>query len=300
MNTELGHEQVIELIPAYLAGGLAGDESAAVGGHLAACAACAQAAEHFRAADKAAAELFAGVRPAADFEDRIVQAVRQRQRMMIPLAVRKAAIGVAAAVLFGSVGLVGNAMVEKGWFPGGAMASRHGESAQQMVAVASPDTRDEIVRLTSDARQAMKNRDYVAAVKDIDQLLSLDPTNDFARGLWATVQDSAMMQNDRSFREGHDVNWVRQFSAAEEMKVPYSDIIPYPGNWPEVSQANGSKTSPEAVAEALKHRVAPNGVMDLRWLPQQQEGLQDRSVDHARILEEEKLGKMLQEILTMP
>ena len=59
-------------------------------------------------------ELFAGVHPAAGFEDRLVTAVRQRRRLRLPIpphipqVVQRAAIAAAAVLAVGTVGYFGN------------------------------------------------------------------------------------------------------------------------------------------------------------------------------------------------
>ncbi len=53
-------------------------------------------------------DLFAGVQPAADFENRLIGAIRTRQRWTIPQPVRRAAIAAAAVLVVGGIGYYGN------------------------------------------------------------------------------------------------------------------------------------------------------------------------------------------------
>src|SRR5438045_9172357 len=67
---------VTELIEAYVAGGLSPAERARAGGHVALCAACAAAVAEAERAHAVMRDLFADVRPADDFEDRVVDRLR--------------------------------------------------------------------------------------------------------------------------------------------------------------------------------------------------------------------------------
>ena len=58
--------------------------------------------------------LFAAVHPAADFEDRLINAVRRRNRFAIPAPVRRAAIAAAAVLMVGTAGYVGNRAINGG------------------------------------------------------------------------------------------------------------------------------------------------------------------------------------------
>src|SRR2546421_10124486 len=67
--------------------------------------------------DAQLANLFREIVPDGDFEDRMIDAVRQtrrlRLRIYIPPAVRKAALGVAAAVMLGGFGYVATNAVQQ-------------------------------------------------------------------------------------------------------------------------------------------------------------------------------------------
>ncbi len=128
---------VIDLIEAFLAGGLTAAERAAFQVHVAACRACSALLEEARRADAALSLLFAAGRPDADFEEALVgrlrdaspkgmsQARRRRLRSitaatayvrrgvaaggsMVDPAVWRFARGLAAIVLLGAIGMVGS------------------------------------------------------------------------------------------------------------------------------------------------------------------------------------------------
>ncbi len=121
-TNSFGHGEFIERIAAFLAGGLEGSERSAFEEHRAACAACAGELEKAREADGMLVGMFADARPQGGFEDRIVRELRTSHRpMSLPHpAILKVASGVAAAILLGAVGYVGNYLIENNKLPGAA------------------------------------------------------------------------------------------------------------------------------------------------------------------------------------
>src|SRR4051794_859196 len=106
-------------LDAYLAGGLPGAEREVFERHAAACAACAALLADAAAQDASLRDLFADARPPADLEDRLVERLRgarQHWPVLHPM-VRRAATGVAAAVLLAGFGYVANQAMEEGGLP---------------------------------------------------------------------------------------------------------------------------------------------------------------------------------------
>ncbi len=65
-----------------------------------------------------------------------------------------------------------------------------------------------------------------------------DPTAEsieWARSIRPLVQDYAVIQQQQIYRERADRAFERQLNAAEEAKIPYTGVITYPDNWPEIS-----------------------------------------------------------------
>jgi len=207
MNSELGHEQVIELTPVYVAGGLEGAELAAFEAHLARCTACASAVERARAADRRMESLFAGIRPPADFEDRVILDMRQRTRMRISPAIRRAAIGVAAALLLGSVGLAGNYVAEHG------LTFRNMERPE-VAAVSAPAA----IRGEADER-GVPTRKYNALKMEKDQLIEQLADSDGGRseGEAAELWGKKGAAGGLSVRAGDSEAALRRHSASESV-----------------------------------------------------------------------------------
>jgi hypothetical protein len=121
-SNSFGHGEFIERIAAYLSGGLEGVERSAFEDHRDGCASCAAELERAQEADAMLAGMFADARPTGGFEDRIVNELRTSPRRLVlphPM-VLKVASGVAAAILLGAVGFVGNHLIQSNQLPGAA------------------------------------------------------------------------------------------------------------------------------------------------------------------------------------
>src|SRR5438874_132227 len=106
-------------LDAYLAGGLRGAEREAVEAHAAGCGACAALLADAAAQDASLRDLFVDARPPADLEDRLVERLRgaRPQRPLLHPMVRRAATGVAAALMLGGFGYVANQAMHNGGLP---------------------------------------------------------------------------------------------------------------------------------------------------------------------------------------
>src|SRR5258706_5313537 len=121
-SNSFGHGDFIERIAAYLSDGLEGVERSAFEEHRDACVSCAAELERAQEADRMLADMFATARPGGGFEDRIVKELRTSHRpMSLPHPmVLKVASGVAAAILLGAIGFVGNHLIQNNQLPGAA------------------------------------------------------------------------------------------------------------------------------------------------------------------------------------
>ncbi len=112
-------------------------------------------------------------------------------------------------------------------------------ASQQAELRRAQQTREQRDRTVADlirtARQMIQENRYVEAIGVIDQILALDPRNDYALGVRPLVEDRANLDQQRRFREENDRNFVKQMNAAEEKKIPYDDIYRFPSDWPDIS-----------------------------------------------------------------
>jgi general secretion pathway protein D len=85
------------------------------------------------------------------------------------------------------------------------------------------------------SREQIDQQNYAAALGVLDQILTLDPQNDYALGVRQFVEDKAILQEQRHYREQFDYNMERTLNQAQEAEVPYGDIFRFPENWPDIS-----------------------------------------------------------------
>ncbi|HEV8604362.1 MAG TPA: hypothetical protein VGQ99_03290 [Tepidisphaeraceae bacterium] len=113
-----------------------------------------------------------------------------------------------------------------------AEAQRDAAERQRIEAIERRRTVQILVRT---ARQLIYDGQYSQAEGVLNQILVIDPTNDYAVGVKQLVTDNAKFQEQRRLREKHDREFERQLNSAEEKKIPYMDIMVYPTNWPDIS-----------------------------------------------------------------
>jgi len=121
------HAWALENLASYVAGGLDTGELERLEEHLTACPACAGKLHETRSLDHSLAAIFAGVRPDAALEDRVIHLAGVKVTLP-PCLPRYARIGLAAAavLLVASAGAVMNDLILKGElpFPGAADEGR--------------------------------------------------------------------------------------------------------------------------------------------------------------------------------
>ncbi len=113
------HAWAQENLVGFLAGGLTGDERGRLERHAAGCAACAKALAEWGAVDKGLDDLFAEVRPEAGWENRVIQSLRaapspRRSRWLV---VGRYAAALAALVFLGVLGAVVHGLAVRGNLP---------------------------------------------------------------------------------------------------------------------------------------------------------------------------------------
>jgi general secretion pathway protein D len=102
-----------------------------------------------------------------------------------------------------------------------------------------------IADLIREARRMVADRQYEQALGVIDQILKLDANNDYALGARPLIEDRAIVAQQRFYRERYERNVVRQYNSADEALIPYSDILKYPDNWPDLSAMRDRTTAAE-------------------------------------------------------
>jgi general secretion pathway protein D len=102
-----------------------------------------------------------------------------------------------------------------------------------------------VADLQTQARRLINETQYTQALGVLDQILAIDPTNDYATGVRPLVEDKSVTQQQRRYREDFNRQLEKQLNSTEEMKVPYDDILRYPNNWPDLSEMRDQTTALE-------------------------------------------------------
>lgn len=117
-----------------------------------------------------------------------------------------------------------------------ARAQQEAEQQQRTQAEQATISRQNTVKdLIAAAQHAIQEGKYDEAVNILNQILTLDPNNDYALGVKPLVEDKVIILQQRSYREQFQHHLLGQLNAAEEKKIPYDDIFRYPDNWPDIS-----------------------------------------------------------------
>lgn len=141
-------------------------------------------------------------------------------------------------------------------------AVRRDQETQARIAA---EQREATVReLIQDAQRLINRRNYKQAGAVLDQILQLDPNNEYAKSVAPLVQDYGIIADQSRFRDQYLDQFELQLTRAQEKLIPYDDIFRYPDNWPELSErrdrlvAEEQALSPEDVAtQQLLERKLP-------------------------------------------
>ncbi len=113
------HTWFQEHLDAFIAGGLTPEERAAMNAHSEECGACATTLSQAIQSDEAIRKLFQTVTPSAHFEENLIMNLRTltAPKPLIHPSVFRAATSVAAVIVLGGLGLIGQRAMKDGKFP---------------------------------------------------------------------------------------------------------------------------------------------------------------------------------------
>jgi general secretion pathway protein D len=133
------------------------------------------------------------------------------------------------------------------------------DELQKATAAAAERDREQRQRTTKDlinvTQQQIREAKYEPAMGTLNQILSLDPQNDYARGVMPLVQEKAILQQQRGYREDFDLQLEKSLNAAEEKRIPYDDILRYPPNWPDISEVRDASVRAERGVKEVDQTV---------------------------------------------
>jgi tetratricopeptide (TPR) repeat protein len=95
--------------------------------------------------------------------------------------------------------------------------------------------RDTVSALTKQARTLTQQGRYADALKIIDQIISIDPKNDYASGVRQLIADRKSFQDQRRIAEKIERNTTDILTDADEARVPIPDLLTYPEDWPDLT-----------------------------------------------------------------
>ena len=119
--------------------------------------------------------------------------------------------------------------------------------------------------LVAQSRQLTEQGRYPEALKVVDQILVLDPRNEYATGVKQILFDRASLQNQRETREKFDQEWNTSLNEADEKRIPYSDVLTYPADWPDLATRRDQTVREERQVTAADEAV--NTLLD-KTLPE--------------------------------
>jgi Flp pilus assembly secretin CpaC len=129
--------------------------------------------------------------------------------------------------------------------------------------IADEEKRQTIADLIKESRRLTSEGHYQQAMGVLDHILLLDPHNDYAMGARPLVEDRALIMEQRTYKERYDRNATRQYNQADEQLIPYSDILKFPENWPDLSATReksvaierGERAEDQAVVTQLERKL---------------------------------------------
>lgn len=117
----------------------------------------------------------------------------------------------------------------------GEVARTAQTTADEMKRLADTKKLEEISALTAQAQDLQRRGDYAEAIKTINQILALDHHNAYANGIRQILIDQESLRYQRDTREKMGIERMVTLNQVDEKMIPYSDIMTYPTNWPDLS-----------------------------------------------------------------
>jgi len=107
---------------------------------------------------------------------------------------------------------------------------------QERIARQREQREQQIQSLIQTANNDLEDERYEDALGVINQILDLDPRNEYAKNMHLLVQDKAILMHQKTYHEEQLQNFSYLDMDAEEKKIPYRDILRYPSDWPTISE----------------------------------------------------------------
>ncbi len=127
--------------------------------------------------------------------------------------------------------------------------------------------REEVAARIEAARALQLEQRYDEALDEVDAALFLDPANPALQGLREMLRDSAIVTESARLMRERDIQAANLNLMDLEATTPYTDILTYPGEWPELTamrlrgldDSNGESEANRSAQAALRKLVNLDG-----------------------------------------
>ncbi len=111
--------------------------------------------------------------------------------------------------------------------------------------------RDTVRQLIMSSRKFTEQGKYADALGVVDQMLTIDPNNDYAKDVRPLIADRAIITEQRKYKENFSEKDEAHLAEAESNKAPrYKDILRYPENWPDLSNGRAADADGDGIADS--------------------------------------------------
>jgi len=115
------------------------------------------------------------------------------------------------------------------------LAERQAEDVRS-IEQAEVDAAREVQRLLLEARQLQAQMEYDKALALVNDALVIDPHNIAAQAMQQIIQDVRLLIEYKRLDRLQDVERARLTVQNKEAMVPYTDLLIYPADWPQITE----------------------------------------------------------------
>ncbi|XAL98946.1 von Willebrand factor type A domain-containing protein [Phycisphaeraceae bacterium D3-23] len=149
-----------------------------------------------------------------------------------------------------------------------ARESEYAQEETESVARALAEQRraEEVQERLRNARAYQENRDYAAAIDELEAALFIDPHNEAVDTLRDLLQDVMVATEGVQLHRELDLMRSNHQLINDEAIIPYDELLTYPGEWPELTQMRlaglegegGESEANQAATLALQRELTVN------------------------------------------
>ena len=96
---------------------------------------------------------------------------------------------------------------------------------------------------------AVEDRNYEAALDIVDQILTIEPDSEYAVGARPLIEDRVFLTKQQRYTDMFRREHASTFTEVQEKRIPYSDILRYPEDWPDLTERRDRTVAEERGAE---------------------------------------------------